>query len=63
MPLGVGLKVICAQVSMPRVKYSLFLLHMNPDVELSALSAAPSPIPCLPASCHVSHYDDNGLNL
>ena len=34
------------------------LFSMNQDVELSA----PSPAPCLPGCCHVSHHDDNGLN-
>jgi hypothetical protein len=29
------------------------------DEELSA----PSPAPCLPVYCHVSHHDNNGLNL
>jgi hypothetical protein len=36
-----------------------FLLHGNQDVEL----LAPSPTPCQPESCHVSHLDDNELNL
>jgi hypothetical protein len=36
-----------------------FLLPADLDVKLSA----PSPAPCLPAFCHVSCYDDNGLNL
>lgn len=35
------------------------LLPVDQDVELSA----PSPAPCLPACCHVSCYDNNGLNL
>ena len=41
------------------VWHSLFLLPANPDVEL----VATSPAPCLPACCHASHHDDNGLNL
>ena len=24
---------------------------------------ATSPAPCLPACCHISYHDDNGLNL
>ena len=33
-------------------------LPSNQDAELSA----PSPALFLPACCHVSHHDDNGLN-
>jgi hypothetical protein len=33
-------------------------LPSNQDVELSA-----PPTPCLPACCHASCYNDNGLNL
>ena len=38
---------------------SLLLLPVDSDVELSALSLAL----CLPAYCHVTHHDDNRLNL
>jgi hypothetical protein len=37
----------------------LFLLPVDPHVALSANS----PAPHLPAYCHASHQDDNGLNL
>ena len=37
----------------------LFLLPTDPDVELSV----PPPALCLPACCHASCHDDNGLNL
>jgi hypothetical protein len=37
--------------------YSPLLLPVDQDVELSA----PSPAPCLPADCHASQHDDNGL--
>ena len=39
--------------------HSLFLLLMNPDVELSGTS----PAPCLPVCHHASRYDNNRLNL
>jgi hypothetical protein len=38
-----------------KISDSLFLLHSNLDIELSA-----PPAPGLPACCH---HDDNGLNL
>ena len=38
---------------------SLLLLPVDSDVELSAVSLAL----CLPAYCHVTHHDDNGLTL
>ena len=38
---------------------SFLLMPADQDVELSA----PSPAPCLPAHCHASCHDDNGLNL
>jgi hypothetical protein len=38
---------------------SLSLLPADQDVELSA----PSPALCLPANCHASHHDNNGLKL
>ena len=53
---GVGFRVSKVQVY-PSV--SLFLLPMNSDVELSAIS----PAPCLPVCCHDSCHDDNGLTL
>ena len=34
-------------------------LPVDQDVEL----LAPSPAPCLPASYHASHHEDNGVNL
>ncbi|CAO2646520.1 hypothetical protein LEMLEM_LOCUS27951, partial [Lemmus lemmus] len=40
------------------VCHSHFLLPVNLDFELSALS----PAPCLTVSCHASRHDDNGLN-
>jgi len=54
--LGVGFEVSDAQA---RPHVSLFLLPADQDVELEA----PSPAPCLPARCHISHHDYNGLNL
>jgi hypothetical protein len=42
-----------------RPSVSLFLLPTDPDVELSATS----PTSCVPACHHVSHHNDNGLNL
>ena len=56
--LGTDFEVSEAQAR-PRVFHSLFLLPMDQDVELSA----PSPALCLPACCHASSHDDNGLNL
>jgi hypothetical protein len=41
------------------VAHCLFLLPVDPEVELSA----PSPAPRLPACNHVSCHDNNGLNL
>jgi len=41
------------------VVHFLFLLPVNPDIELSATFSAPG----LPACCHASHHDDNGLTL
>ena len=41
------------------VVHILLLLPLDLDVEFSA----PSSVPCLPGHCHVSHHDDNGLNL
>jgi hypothetical protein len=34
------------------------LLHVEPDVALSALSSVPRLL-----SCHIFHYDNDGLNL
>jgi hypothetical protein len=45
--------------AMPNVEDSPFLLPMDQDVELVATSR----VPCLPACCHTSRHDDNGLNL
>jgi hypothetical protein len=39
------------------VAHSLFLVPGDPDVEPSATF----PVPCLPARCHVSCHEDNGL--
>lgn len=38
---------------------SLFVLPVDPDVELSVTS----PAPCLPSSHHASHHANNGINL
>ena len=46
------------QMLKPGHSVSLFLLPVDLDVKLSATSLAPS----LPAHCHASHHDDNGLN-
>jgi hypothetical protein len=56
--MEVGFEVIHAQ-AMHGVVHSLPLLPADQDVELSV----PSLAPCLPACCHASHHDDNGLNL
>jgi hypothetical protein len=45
--------------AVPSVAHSPLLMLMDQDVEL----LAPSPAPCLPACCHASHHDDNGLDL
>jgi hypothetical protein len=55
--MGSGFEVSYAQ-AMPSMTHSL-LLAVDLDVELSA----PSPAPCLPAHCHASCHDDNGLNF
>ena len=55
MPLGLGFEV---QKPMPdTVNFSSSAADQ--DMELST----PSPAPCLPACCHASHYDDNGLTF
>ena len=56
MSLGVDFEVFesPSQIQWP----SLFLLSVDPDVELSV----PSPAPCLPAHRHTFHHDDNELN-
>lgn len=41
------------------VAHSLFLVHVNTDVKLSASS----PAPCLPICHHASYHDDNGLKV
>ena len=53
MPLGVGLGISNVQARL------VSLLPADPDVGLSAIS----PTPYLPAYCHASRHDDNGLNL
>ena len=55
--LGAGLQVSYAQ-ALSSVAHSLLLLPSDEDVELSV-----PPAPCLPGRCHVSHCDDNELNL
>jgi hypothetical protein len=52
----VGFGVSNAQA---RPSVSVFLLPVDPDVELSATS----PAPCLPACQHVSCLADIGLKL
>jgi hypothetical protein len=44
---------------MPSVAFSLLLLPVDQDGDLSA----PSSAPCLPAHCYASCHDDKGLNL
>lgn len=44
---------------MPSGAHSLYFLSVDQDIELSV----PSPAPCLPAHCHSSHHDSNGLDL
>lgn len=53
-----GFEVSYAQ-AIPSVDTDYFLLPADQEIELSA----PSPAPCLPAQCHASHHDDNGLIL
>jgi hypothetical protein len=53
--LGLGFEVSEAQAR-PSV---FFLLHVNPDADLSVTS----PGPRLPGCHHPSRHDDNGLNL
>ena len=53
-----GLEVSYAP-AIPSVAHSPLLLSIEQNVELSALSPAPSLSGC----CRVSHHDDNGLNL
>ena len=55
--VGAGFGVSYAQ-DLPSVEHSLFLAA-DQDTELSATSLAPY----LPGCCHVSHHDDNELNL
>jgi hypothetical protein len=54
--LGVGFRV---SKSHARPSIFPFLLPVDPDVELSAIS----PVPCLPAGYHAPCLDENGLNL
>ena len=56
--MGTGFEVPYAQAALS-VEDSPLLLPVDQDVELSA----PSPVPCLPACCHASRHNDNGLNL
>ena len=56
--MEVGFEVSYAQAT-PSVEQSPLLPLVNQDVEL----LAPSLAPYLPACCHASHHDDNGLNL
>jgi hypothetical protein len=53
-----GFEVSYVQV-IPCVSHSLLLLPIDQAIELSV----PSPAPCLPARCHVSHGDYNGQSL
>jgi hypothetical protein len=52
-----GFEISYAQAT-PSVAHTLLLLPGDQEVEFSAL-----PAPCLPAHCHASCHDDNGLNL
>jgi hypothetical protein len=54
--VGLDFEVSYAQ-AMPRVAHSL-LLPASLDVQFSASS----PVSCLPACCHASFHDNNGLN-
>lgn len=56
VPLRVGFGVSKAQA---RPSGSLFLLPVDPDIELSANS----PTPHLPEYHHSPRHNDNGLNL
>jgi hypothetical protein len=56
--MGVGLEVSHAQV-MPLVVQILLMLSVDQDVEHSALSLAPSLLSC----CHVSHHENDLLNI
>lgn len=53
--LRMGFKVSAAQATSTVV----FWLPGDLDVEL----LSPSPAPCLPGCCCVSHHDDNGVKL
>ena len=53
--LGFGVQMLHPSL----VSLSLFLLSVEPDVEI----LTPSLVPCLFACHHVSHHGDNGLNL
>ena len=64
---GVGFEFSYAQAP-PTEEESLLMdacgrvsswMPLDQDVELSA----PFPASCLPACCHASHHDDNGVNL
>ena len=65
--LGWVLKLLYSSYTQCRRKLSLgylwkrvsFWIPLDQDVEFSD----PSPVPCLPAGCHASCHDDNGLNL
>ena len=54
-----GFGVSYAQAIVLSVAHSLLLLPSYQHAELSA----PSPVLCLSGHCHVSHHDDNRLNL
>ena len=56
--MRVGFEISYVQAT-PSVAHSLLLLPSDQDVEVLALSPAPS----LPACCHASCHDDNGLNF
>jgi hypothetical protein len=65
--MGVGFEVSSYAQAQPSGKETLAAclwetvsswLPLDQEAELLA-----PPAPCLPACCHVSHHDDNGLNL
>ena len=52
LTLEAGFETLCARAKLSEIVSSL----LPKDVELST-----HPAPCLPAGCHASCYDDNGL--
>jgi hypothetical protein len=54
--LGVDFRVSESHINS---RVTLFLMPVDPDVELSNTP----PATCLHVCCHTPYYDDNGLNL